>query len=211
MIGRLRGIVVDISDEEIILEVQGVGYVVRCGVRTLANMAELGEELIMHIESQTREDGTRLFGFLTKDERKAFVTLQGVQGVGPKAALSLLDIMTPYELAQAIASEDKAKIGRATGVGPKLAQRIALELKGKSLTISEGFEPIGLSAAKPLGGALPSVAAESVSALMGLGISDQLSRQAVDQTLKELGPEAQLAMVIRASLKALGKSNAVGS
>ncbi|MDC7677551.1 Holliday junction branch migration protein RuvA [Asticcacaulis machinosus] len=204
MIGRLRGLVLELSDEEALIEVGGVGYIVRCGVRTLANMPELGTEVIVHIESVTREDGTRLFGFLTKDERQAFVSLQGVQGVGPKAALAVLDIMTPSELAQAVASEDKAKVGRASGVGPKLAQRIVIELKGKPLTVAGAFEPVGYSPAA-VTTIKPSVNGESVAALMGLGMSEQQSRQAVEAAVKDLGPEAELAAVIRASLKALGR------
>ena len=134
MIGRLRGTLLEASEEEVIVECGGVGYVVRCGVRTIAALPSLDSEVILHIESQTREDGTRLYGFLTKDERKAYVVLQGVQGVGPKAALSVLDILTPHELAQAVAHEDKTSVGRANGVGPKLAQRIVIELKGKALS-----------------------------------------------------------------------------
>lgn len=205
MIGRLRGLVLELSDEEALIEVGGVGYIVRCGVRTLANMPELGAEIIVHIESVTREDGTRLFGFLTKDERQAFVSLQGVQGVGPKAALAVLDIMTPMELAQAVAHEDKAKVGRASGVGPKLAQRIVIELKGKPLTVAGAFEPVGYSPSPVVTTVKPSVNGESVAALMGLGMSEQQSRQAVDAAVKDLGPEAELAAVIRASLKALGR------
>lgn len=205
MIGRLRGLVLELSDEEALIEVGGVGYIVRCGVRTLANMPELGVEVIVHIESVTREDGTRLFGFLTKDERQAFMSLQGVQGVGPKAALAVLDIMTPMELAQAVASDDKTKVGRASGVGPKLAQRIVIELKGKPLTVAGAFEPVGYSVAPVVATVKPSVNGESVAALMGLGMSEQQSRQAVEAAVKDLGPEAELAAVIRASLKALGR------
>ncbi|MDC7684083.1 Holliday junction branch migration protein RuvA [Asticcacaulis sp. BYS171W] len=203
MIGRLRGILLEIEDDEALVEVRGVGYIVKCGVRSLANMAN-GAEVILHIESQTREDGTRLYGFLSKDERKTFQQLLGVQGVGPKAALSVLDVLTPQDLAQAVATEDKSRVGKANGVGPKLAQRIVIELKGKSLSVTEGFVPvIGHSA--PAAAAPVSVNGESVAALMGLGISEAQSRQAVEAAVRELGPEAELAAVIRASLKAIGR------
>ncbi|ESQ80192.1 Holliday junction branch migration protein RuvA [Asticcacaulis sp. YBE204] len=203
MIGRLRGILLEIEDDEALVEVRGVGYIVKCGVRSLANMAN-GAEVILHIESQTREDGTRLYGFLSKDERKTFQQLLGVQGVGPKAALSVLDILTPQELAQAVATEDKSRVGKANGVGPKLAQRIVIELKGKSLSVTEGFVPvIGHTAAASA--PVASVNGESVAALMGLGISEAQSRQAVEAAVRELGPEAELAAVIRASLKVIGR------
>ena len=133
MIGRLRGLLLERGEEEALVECAGVGYIVRCGVRTLADLPDLGREVILHIDSQTREDGTRLYGFLDKDERQTFIALLGVQGVGPKAALAVLDVLTPAQLAQAVAHEDKTSIGRANGVGPKLAQRIAIELKGKAL------------------------------------------------------------------------------
>lgn len=201
MIGRLRGLLLETTDEEALIECAGVGYVVRCGIRTIAALPELGAEVIMHIESQTREDGTRLYGFLNKDERKAYVVLQGVQGVGPKAALAVLDILTPQQLAQAVAHEDKTAVSRASGVGPKLAQRIVIELKGKALTTAE-FTPVSYSAAAPL---KPSITGESVAALMGLGVSEQQARAAVDTAVGQLGPEAELPAVIRASLKALGK------
>lgn len=201
MIGRLRGILLEISDEEALIECSGVGYVVRCGVRTLAAMPELHSEVIVHIESQTREDGTRLYGFLTRDERKAYTVLQGVQGVGPKAALSVLDILTPGQLAQAVANEDKTAVGRANGVGPKLAQRIVIELKGKALGEAT-FAPTATITAAPV---KTSVAGESVAALMGLGINETQARLAVDSALASLPPETDLSVVIRASLKALGK------
>jgi len=201
VIGRLRGLLLEISDEEVLIECAGVGYIVRCGVRSLASMPELGAEVVVHIDSQTREDGTKLYGFLNKDERKTFETLLSVQGVGPKAALSVLDVLTPGELARAVAHEDKTAVGRANGVGPKLALRIVVELKGKVLH-SADFEPIIHKAPATF---KPSVSGESVAALIGLGISENQSRLAVDSAMKQLGDEAELAAVIRASLKAMGR------
>jgi Holliday junction DNA helicase RuvA len=202
MIGRLRGLLLETSDEDVLVECTGVGYIVRCGVRTLAGLPELGAEVILHIESQTREDGTKLYGFLGKDERTTFQALLTVQGVGPKAALSVLDVLTPSQLAQAVAHEDKTAVGRANGVGPKLATRILIELKGKVLAGGD-FEPVALRAVTVP--PKPTVSGESVAALVGLGISENQSRLAVDKALKELGDEAELAAVIRASLKAMGR------
>ena len=201
MIGRLRGTVLEVSEEEALIECGGVGYIVRCGVRTLADMPETGSEAILHIESQTREDGTRLYGFLSKDERKAFEALLGVQGVGPKAALAVLDVLTPHQLAQAVAQDDKTAIGRANGVGPKLAQRIAIELKGKALG-HISFEPM---VHKPGEVTKPSVSAEAVAALLGLGVNEMQARLAVDAAVKTLGPDAELPVLIRTGLKNLGK------
>jgi Holliday junction DNA helicase RuvA len=202
LIGRLRGEFLEAGDEEVLVECGGVGYVVRCGVRTIAALPGAGGEVVLHIESQTREDGTRLYGFLNRDEKRAFAVLQTVQGVGPKAALGVLDIMTPQQLAQAVAHEDKTSVGRANGVGPKLAQRIVIELKGKTLT--EGaFEPIIVKgAASP---AAPSLMGESVAALMGLGIAETAARLAVETAMKQASPDIELPALIRASLKALGR------
>ena len=135
MIGRLRGLVAEVGEEEALIDVAGVGYVVRCGSRTLSHLPAMGEETLLHVESQWSESmGMKLYGFLGRDERRAFVLLQAIQGVGPKAALSVLDVLPPAELAGAVAREDKAAVGRANGVGPKLALRIVTELKDKPLT-----------------------------------------------------------------------------
>lgn len=201
MIGRLRGALLDKGAEEVLVECGGVGYIVRCGVRTIAAMPALDVEVIVHIESQTREDGTRLYGFLHTDERKAFNVLLGVQGVGPKAALSVLDVLTPNQLAQAVAHDDKTAIGRANGVGPKLALRILTELKGKPLASADFMPAVGATIT-PM---KPSVHAEAVAALIGLGIADMQARLAVDTAMKTLGGEAELPVLIRSSLKALGK------
>ena len=98
MIGRLRGLLAEIDTEELILDVMGVGYIVRCGSRTLSRLPALGDELTLLIESQTREDGTRLFGFLSREDKAAFTQLQAIQGVGPKAALAVLDVLPPDDL-----------------------------------------------------------------------------------------------------------------
>ena len=112
----------------------GVGYVVRCGSRTLGRLPALGEETMVQVESQwSDQTGLRLYGFLTREERRAFVALQEIQGVGPKAALGVLDVLAPGELAGAAQRGDKAVVARANGVGPKLALRIVTELKGKPI------------------------------------------------------------------------------
>src|SRR5688500_6489584 len=124
MIGRLRGTVAEVGEEEALIDVMGVGYVVRCGSRTLSRLAE-GMDATLQVESHWGEQtGLTLYGFLARDERGAFVTLRGIQGVGPKAALAVLDVLPPAELAAAVARDDKALVARAQGVGPKLALRI---------------------------------------------------------------------------------------
>ena len=204
MIGRLRGLVADIEEEEAVIDVAGVGYVVRCGARTLQRLPPLGEEVTLDIDSQTREDGTRLYGFLSKGERQAFLLLQAIQGVGPKAALAVLDVLPPAELASAVARDDRAAVSRANGVGAKLAVRIVTELKGK---------PIGAGLTMPLhAGAVdapapvaPSVTGEAVSALLGLGVAEPVGRRAVESVAARLGPDATLPALIKAALQELGR------
>jgi Holliday junction DNA helicase RuvA len=202
VIGRLRGTLAEVAEEEALIDVMGVGYVVRCGSRTLSRLPEVGEETVLHIETQTREDGTRLYGFLSRDDRQAFRTLQAIQGVGPKAALSVLDVLPPAELAGAVARDDKAAVARANGVGPKLALRIVLELKGKPL----GDGALALPAhGAPAAAPTPSTTGEATAALMGLGVSEPLARRSVDTALQALGPDAALPALIKAALKELGR------
>jgi len=202
MIGRLRGVLAEVGEEELLIDVGGVGYVVRCGSRTLSRLPATGDELLLHIDSQTREDGTRLYGFLAREDRHAFVLLQGVQGVGPKAALAVLDVLSPGELAGAIAREDKALVARAQGVGPKLALRIVVELKDKPIAGDLTFSPAQTAAPAAH---RPTVSGEAVSALMGLGSAEAAARRAVEQAVARLGEEAELSAVIKAALQELGR------
>jgi Holliday junction DNA helicase RuvA len=200
MIGRLRGVLVEIGEDEALVDVMGVGYLVRCGDRTLSRLPPVGEEVVVHVESQTREDGVRLYGFLAREERSAFNVLQAVQGVGPKAALSVLDVLPPAELASAVAREDKAAVARAQGVGPKLAQRIVVELKDKPL--AAGLVAASAGTATAAGApAPPSAAGEATAALMGLGLSEPGARRAVEQALARLEPDPDLAALITAALQ----------
>ena len=200
MIGRLRGVLAEVGEEDLLIDVGGVGYIVRCGARTLSRLPAVGEETVLHIETQTREDGTRLYGFASREDRQAFTLLQGVQGVGPKAALAVLDVMTPGELAGAVAREDKALVARAQGVGPKLAQRIVVELKDKPIGAGLTFAPAAAPALYR-----PTAAGEAVPALMGLGSAEPMARRAVEQAVARLGEGAEVAAVIKAALQELGR------
>ncbi|ATC33118.1 Holliday junction branch migration protein RuvA [Caulobacter vibrioides] len=205
MIGRLRGAVAEVGEEEALIDVMGVGYLVRCGHRTLQRLPALGEETLLHIESQWSESaGLRLYGFLTREDRRAFVLLQAIQGVGPKAAMAVLDVLSPAELASAVAREDKAAVGRANGVGPKLALRIVTELKDKPIT--DG--PVLMSAptsSTPSAPAKPAPTGDAVAALMGLGVAEVNARRVVEAAAAELGEEATVQALIKAGLKELGR------
>ena len=205
MIGRLRGLVAEVAEEDALIDVGGVGYVVRCGSRTLGRLPAPGDEALLHVETQWSEAaGPRLYGFLTREERRAFVMLQAIQGVGPKAALGVLDVLPPRELAAAVAREDKAAVARANGVGPKLALRIIVELKDKPIAdgpVATG--PQGAPAAATP--AAPTAAGEAVAALMGLGVAEVAARRVVDQAVLRLGESAAEAALIKAALQELGR------
>ena len=205
MIGRLRGVLAEVGEADCVIDCAGVGYVAACGARTLGRLPAPGDEAILYIHSQWSEDqGPRLYGFLSRDERRAFTTLLAIQGVGPKAALAVLDVLPPGELASAVAREDKAAVARANGVGTKLALRIVTELKGKTLTDGV-FAPVAAGVHVEVAPPPPSLVGEAVSALLGLGIAEVNARRAVDQALIRLGDEAELSAVIRAGLQELGR------
>jgi Holliday junction DNA helicase RuvA len=203
MIGRLRGTVAEVGEEDALIDVAGVGYVARCGSRTLARLIP-EEAATLHIETQWGEQtGMTLYGFLDRGDRQAFVQLRAIQGVGPKAALAVLDVLPPAELTAAVAREDRAAVARAQGVGPKLAQRIVTELKGKPLTagVVAGFA----SAAAPAQTLKPSAAGEAVAGLMGLGIVEPNARRVVETAAQRLGEEADVSALIKAGLQELGR------
>src|SRR6478609_7461371 len=158
MIARLSGILAELTADGAVIDVAGVGYLVQMSGKTLGALGPVGGEVVILTELQVREDAWTLFGFGSTAERDAFRALTSIQGVGGRLALAILSALSPDELARAVAQDDKAMIGRANGVGPKLAARIANELQGK----------LGMSG---LGGAAPArggAAADALSALANL-------------------------------------------
>ena len=203
MIGRLRGAVAEVSEEEVLIDVMGVGYLVRCGGRTLSRLPPVGEEALIHVESHFGEQtGVTLYGFLSRDDRRAFVLLRTIQGVGPKAALAVLDVLPPAELAGAVARDDKALVARAQGVGPKLAQRIVTELKGKPITDGPvvAFQGQVTSVTPPKA----SASGEAVAALVGLGVAEPAARRVVEAAAQRLG-DSDPGTLIKAALQELGR------
>ena len=137
MIAKLRGIIDSIYEDSCIVDVNGVGYLVACSSRTLSKLVR-GVEATLLIETVVREDSISLYGFYDAWEKEWFLTLTKVQGVGAKVCLSILSALTPSQLAQAVAAQDKASFSRASGVGPKLAARLVTELKDKVVTVPLG-------------------------------------------------------------------------
>ena len=213
MIGMLTGICLVAGSGEAIIDVNGVGYLVQCGSRTLGAFG-IGETACLHIETHVREQAITLFGFHSEEERAWFVRLQSVQGVGPKAALAILDIMSPGEILSAASLEDKTAFARASGVGPKLATRIATELSGKAPPTGRG---IGAVFTKP-NSALASEAERSeglsdmrlrndaVSALVNLGIGQSDALRAVASAYNTFPDDPDLDDLIRVALKEMGNN-----
>ncbi|MCP8894204.1 Holliday junction branch migration protein RuvA [Shinella daejeonensis] len=205
MIGKLKGTIDEIGDDHVILDVHGVGYVAFCPARTLSRLGSPGEAAVLFIETYVREDQLRLFGFLTALEREWFRLLQSVQGVGSKVALGVLSTLTPGELANAIALQDKTAVSRAPGVGPKVAVRILTELRNKAPAFAgEASGAIGLK--QEIGeGAASAPVTDAVSALTNLGYSRDQAANAIAAALKNGGEGADSARLIRLGLKELSR------
>jgi holliday junction DNA helicase RuvA len=196
MIARLSGIVSELAADSAVIEVGGVGYLVHLSGKTLDAIGPVGGDVVILTELQVREDAWTLFGFGSAQERDSFRALTSVQGVGGRLALAILSILSPDELARAVAQDDKAMIGRANGVGPKLAARIANELQGK-LGVS------GLTGAAPAPRA--GAAADALSALAHLGFKPAEASAAVNAAQDELGLDASLDALVRLALRKAAK------
>ena len=196
MIARLSGILAEVSADSAVIEVGGVGYLVHLSGKTLGAIGPVGGEVMILTELQVREDAWTLFGFGSAAERDAFRALTSIQGVGGRLALAILSALSPDELSRAVAQDDKAMIGRANGVGPKLAARIANELKGKL-----GVVALGGAAPAPRGG----TAADALSALGNLGFKPAEASAAVNAAQDELGDGASLDALVRLALRKAAK------
>jgi Holliday junction DNA helicase RuvA len=196
MIARLSGFLAELAADSAVIDVAGVGYLVHLSGKTLGALGPIGGEVVILTELQVREDAWTLFGFGSAAERDAFRALTSIQGVGGRLALAILSALDPDELARAVANDDKAMIGRANGVGPKLAARIANELQGKL-----GLAGVTGAAPAPRGGA----AADALSALANLGFKPAEASAAVNAAQDELGSDANLGALVRLALRKASK------
>ena len=203
MIGKLKGIIDSYGDDIVILDVNGVGYVVQCSSRTLQSLPKIGEAASLAIETQVREDAIRLFGFASDAERDWFRLLQSVQGVGAKVALAILGILGPGDLASALAMQDKAMVARAPGVGPKLAARIVAELKDKAPAFASIDPAVARLAGVDDSKTAPKPVQDAISALVNLGYGRPQAAVAIGASLKALGESAETSALIRRGLKEL--------
>ncbi|MDQ1157245.1 Holliday junction DNA helicase RuvA [Sphingomonas sp. SORGH_AS 950] len=199
MIAHLKGRLDSTGIDHAVIDVGGVGYLVGASARTLSSIGPVGEAAMLHTEMLVSEDSIRLVGFASADERDWFRLLTGVQGVGSRVALAILSALEPADLMRAIASGDKAMVARANGVGPKLAQRIVMELKDKvgGIVLAPGS---GGGAATPVG-----AGADAVSALLNLGFRPAEASAAVASAEEELGAGATLDALVRLALRKAAK------
>lgn len=197
MIGLLNGTVAAAGEDWAILDVAGVGYQLSCSARTLRGMGDVGVGARLHVETFLRDDRIQLYGFADRAERDCFRLLMTVQGIGGRAALAILSALAPDALAQAVAAQDRAAIARANGVGPRLAQRVAVELKDRLGEIA----PAAATPRTDDGGA----AADAVAALVNLGYGRTEAFGAVATAGRHAGAGADLAVLIRGALKELAQ------
>ena len=198
MIGKLTGTVDSLAPDHAILDVNGVGYLVACPTSTLSRL-KAGTTASLMIETRITDETIRLYGFMTAEEREWFRLLQTVQNVGARVALNVLSSLSVRELERALALGDKTVIGRAQGVGPKLATRITTELKDKApAMMARSGEVISL-VPKPAG-----PEADALQALVKLGYSQGQAAEAVAKAAREFG-DARADVLIRESLRAMGR------
>jgi Holliday junction DNA helicase RuvA len=221
MIGRIAGMIVLRGADHVLIDVRGVGYVVHVSDRTLAALPAVGEAAALWTELLVREDLLQLFGFLTLAEKEWHRLLMGVQGVGAKAAMAILGALGAEGLARAVALGDARAIQAAPGVGPKIAGRVALELKAKAPAVmAMGAQaPAPVAEAEPViepaapapapsrrrpaaPPAPPAATAEALSALTNLGYSPGEAAAAVAEAAAET-PDAATPALIRAALRKL--------
>lgn len=208
MISKLTGKIDEFGDKFLILDVNGVGYQVYAGTRTLTRIGKVGEAAKLLIDMHVREDSMTLYGFIDAGEQQWFRLLNSVQGVGAKVALAILSAAPPERLQMAIAAQDKATLTQADGVGPKLATRILTELKDKAVDLTI---PISASAAPATVAAEQDTAQsdmpssdiqDAISALVNLGYAKADAYQVVT---KHAGNDAatNVQSLIRLALKDL--------
>jgi len=198
VIARLRGRVAAYEEGRVVVDVGGVGYLVHCSARTLGRLPPPGEPLELLIETVMREDELSLYGFLEAGERQWFRSLRAIQGVGARIALSLLSALSIEELAAAIAAQDRSRLARASGVGPRLAGRIIAELRDRLERL-----PAAAAAAPAGGEAVASEVEDAVSALVHLGYGRSEAYTAVVRARQRAGEEAGVDRLVREALREL--------
>lgn len=204
MIAQLTGRVIDVSTDNAVIDVGGVGYLVFCSRATLDRLQASDATVTVFVDLQVREESMTLYGFFDRAERDWFRLLIGVQGVGGRVALAILSALTPDALSTAILAEDRRSLTQAGGVGPKLAGRLVTELRDKAATV---VLPPTVSA--PASTPVPSgrhetpYTTDAVSALINLGYSRSEAYQAVSSAARDLDGAAPVEALLSRALSSL--------
>lgn len=197
MIAYLIGKLADVSEDSIVMEVGHVGYNVRVPGSVLNRLPAVGEEVKIYTYTSVREDAISLYGFLSKDDLEMYRMLIGVSGVGPKAGLSILSVMSADMLRMAVLSQDAKALAKAPGIGAKTAQRLLLDLKDK-ISMEETLLSRESEAYLPAAGALDQARQEAVEALTALGYSASDALRAVKAVEQE---DMDVEALLKAALK----------
>lgn len=203
MIGKLKGIIDSIATDHIILDVNGVGYLVFCSHKVMQSLPRVGEVFQLFIETIVREDDIKLLGFATSQEQAWFKLLTNVQGVGAKVALAILGTLSLSELSAAIATGDKTTLGRTPGVGPKVAVRLTTELKDKIPDFMPSELKILGTLSQDEKSPLQNNAKDAISALVNLGYSQSQAQMSIAKIIQSNEGEIPTQSLIRMALKEL--------
>jgi len=205
MIGRLSGQVVSSRPDEVLVDVGGVGYRVHIPLSTFYRVVEVKGAIALFVHTHVREDAIQLFGFWTEGEREAFERLIAVSGIGPRIALAVLSGIDTAELQSAVERGDRALLERIPGIGRKTAERVLLELKDRYPSKVKGRTPTAANASRIASDSPEGPDTDAAAALVHLGYGDRDARGAVLAARRELGPEASIESLLRASLRALAR------
>ncbi|MEO1091090.1 MAG: Holliday junction branch migration protein RuvA [Pseudomonadota bacterium] len=200
MIARLRGQVLEIGEDSLVIDVGGVGYLVQASPRLLRDLPTAGGSVDLVVETLVRDDAITLIGFESAAEKRLFRLLQSIQGVGTRLALAILGVLDPTAFTRAVVSGDRAALTSAPGVGPRLAQRILSELKERI-----GSLPAAASAPATAGVAALGPSDDALSALVQLGYGRSEAFDAVGRAIGEVGDEGDVGAVVRRALQLLGQ------
>ncbi|MCB1885566.1 MAG: Holliday junction branch migration protein RuvA [Geminicoccaceae bacterium] len=201
MIALLRGRVAHIAEDSVVLDVNGVGYLVHCPARVLGRLPRNGDAVELRVVTQVREDAITLYGFLDASEQAWFRLLQGIQGVGARSALAILGVLGPDEIAQAVTAGDRTALTRAPGIGARIGTRIVSELKERVGGLP-AVQPMVMAPGRSGGG---DPGGDALSALVQLGYGRSEAYAAVAKVQERLGDAAKLDALIRDSLKELAR------
>ncbi len=201
MIAQIRGRLAVKEPHRIVVDVNGVGYLLFIPLSTFYQLPDVPAEVLLHTHTHVRDDAIQLFGFHTSDEQALFELLQGVTGIGPRLATNILSGISVDELIPALSEGDLARLRAVPGVGKKLAERLVVELREKATTLRLP-QP---SAAPSAGSAVDRAVDDVVSALANLGCNRKEAMQAAEAARKDLGPSAEFEVLIKAALRGLGE------